>query len=907
MYNVSAGFKEAIKNPSRVIGAKVEIGANTYFTENIIDISYEDMSNPSSKFTIGSTVAAKVDLSLIDVTDVLEPVVFKPYLGVVVNGNMEYVPLGVFYADDVERKKNVARVKLFDGMVKLEKGYFSDLTYPATITQVMNEIASKAGVTFTGTLPDYQISDKPEGYTYREVVGMIAQMCGGFAKFNRDGQLTIKSYADTQETYDGENYIDYEKRKDRVYRIDKITVQVGENILSKGTLNAGGSEISFENPFFTESILTEVYNQLNGFNFLPTWVKMQGNPAFECGDIVTLTTIDNEIIRIPIMSFKLNFNGGLTGEMESVGESENKNSFNSSGSLSKKVERVYTELALINEALVNKLDVEDLNAVNAIIQNLQSDIAEINHLLAGNITAENIQTGAITAGSGIIAEGAIGDAEISDLNANKIIAGTVDTSKVTVAGPDGRLQLKGNKLQVFDLETNGQYFERVMLGIDEEGNSALILRGADGQTVLLTQDGLTEAGFTEGYNKLENDSLDPVKIDISQVVERINNGTTEIIGSKILLDNKTLDVQFNDMKQTLTEQGETLDTHSSQIQENANQIGLRVLKQTYESDKQEMESRLSNAEGSIDVLSDEIQLKVSSSEVQTMIDEIEVGVRNLIIRGTETKNTWINISGNISEKEDHDTTDFINVLPNTEYTFSKSNSELATDEGYFRWAWYDEEQNYIDRAADSRNTFTWKTPNNAYFLRVSYPTDSNPKLERGNIASDWSPAPEDVDQAIEDVNNNLTEQINTVVEEYNTAIELAKDEISLSVEGMITDSENRITEAFSTELEATREGVNIEITRLDESINNQNSEINTISSYFNFTETGLGIGKSDSPLNISISNEQIDFMDSGAVVAFINGKKMYIDSLEVLSNIIMGVHKIEKYNNDITLIKWVGE
>jgi hypothetical protein len=29
-------------------------------------------------------------------------------------------------------------------------------------------------------------------------------------------------------------------------------------------------------------------------------------------------------------------------------------------------------------------------------------------------------------------------------------------------------------------------------------------------------------------------------------------------------------------------------------------------------------------------------------------------------------------------------------------------------------------------------------------------------------------------------------------------------------------------------------------------------------------------------------------------------------SLEVLNSLIVGVHKIEKYNSDITLIKWVG-
>lgn len=88
--------------------------------------------------------------------------------------------------------------------------------------------------------------------------------------------------------------------------------------------------------------------------------------------------------------------------------------------------------------------------------------------------------------------------------------------------------------------------------------------------------------------------------------------------------------------------------------------------------------------------------------------------------------------------------------------------------------------------------------------------------------------------------------------------------------------------------------------------NNAADKIDEVSMYLTFDETGLNIGKTDSPLNITISNEQINFVDSGAIVAYINGQKMYIDSLEVLSSLVVGNHKIEKFNNEITLIKWVG-
>ena len=67
-------------------------------------------------------------------------------------------------------------------------------------------------------------------------------------------------------------------------------------------------------------------------------------------------------------------------------------------------------------------------------------------------------------------------------------------------------------------------------------------------------------------------------------------------------------------------------------------------------------------------------------------DNLEIGGRNLIIRATETPNTWIAISGDVSTADNHSTSDYISVVPNENLAFSKSDSELASDAGFFRWA-----------------------------------------------------------------------------------------------------------------------------------------------------------------------------------------------------------------------------
>lgn len=249
------------------------------------------------------------------------------------------------------------------------------------------------------------------------------------------------------------------------------------------------------------------------------------------------------------------------------------------------------KFAEIDKAVINKADVTQLNAVSAKINVVEADSANLKNVLAGNITADNIQTEFLQTLKGWMLEGSIGNAQISDLSANKVRSGTLDTSLVTVAGPGGRLTIQGNKLQVFD-NKNGTLYERIMLGIDSNNNSSLTLRGADGTTVLLTQDGLTKAGFTDGYNKIDNGSLDALKLDINSVVRSVNGATEKIESTVIQVGNKTLNVLLQEQTNTITEHGTSLATHEARITANENSINLKVDTQTYTTDKTTINSSI---------------------------------------------------------------------------------------------------------------------------------------------------------------------------------------------------------------------------------------------------------------------------------------------------------------------------
>ena len=228
--------------------------------------------------------------------------------------------------------------------------------------------------------------------------------------------------------------------------------------------------------------------------------------------------------------------------------------------------------------------------------------------------AELAEIGQIIAGSSIIAEGAIGNAHISSLDVSKLNAGDISTAKFRVIGSDGRFQIHDNLLQVFDGTTN--LFERIALGdVNNDGSIyGLRIRGADGETVLFDENGQTKEGFSDGYNKLDDNSLNPSKIDIEQVVTRINDDSSETIkSSRILVGIDTLDVKFTEITNKVEDNTEDIITQGTQISSVQGQITNKV----WQTD--------------VDLAVDDIQLQFED------FDSIKANI-------TETENLWVNMN-----------------------------------------------------------------------------------------------------------------------------------------------------------------------------------------------------------------------------------------------------------------------
>ena len=239
------------------------------------------------------------------------------------------------------------------------------------------------------------------------------------------------------------------------------------------------------------------------------------------------------------------------------------------------VSKLEADLAIIEEAIIQKADIKDLDALHADISILESDVARIDTLVGGQLTMDNIQSLILTSSKVTVDNAFIKDAMIDRVSASKLTAGTINTSLINIGSEDGSLNINGSLQQFKDANGN----VRIQIGKDLNGDFSFILYGEDGIGQLINQNGITASAIEDGLivNNMvaENAAITGNKLDIHSVVEEINDSSTTIKSSKIIFDDlgQTLDVAFNTLESKIENVG-VPDEVLEQITTNTTSIGV---------------------------------------------------------------------------------------------------------------------------------------------------------------------------------------------------------------------------------------------------------------------------------------------------------------------------------------------
>lgn len=354
MLTVSDDFNNAMKAENRRFETRIKVGDKVFTKNDINSWVYSSGSISGETFQIGSTFSNSIKIefcsileNIKELTEVTIEVGIATYDADYHYDNIppekvgsarvgyaklihykptvyEYVSIGTFYVTkcDPDRNENKTTLEASDRFVFLENEYVSELTYPASIRDIALEIANKSGSVINETnfsMISTQKIRKPEGYTFRQAIGLIAQFEAGYARFSRINQLEIMQLIDPKFAVSPAEYFQKGLTKNELmYKIGGISCTVPVQSKSGNeqvTYLAGsntGPQIILENKVMTQSLLDDIYQKVKNINFYPFTLNWRGNPALETGDWLTLTDRDGTPFKTPNLSYTLTFKGGLT-------------------------------------------------------------------------------------------------------------------------------------------------------------------------------------------------------------------------------------------------------------------------------------------------------------------------------------------------------------------------------------------------------------------------------------------------------------------------------------------------------------------------------------------------------------------------------------------------------------------
>lgn len=174
------------------------------------------------------------------------------------------------------------------------------------------------------------------------------------------------------------------------------------------------------------------------------------------------------------------------------------------------------------------------------------------------------------------------------------------------------------------------------------------------------------------------------------------------------------------------------------------------------------------------------------------------------------------------------------------------------------------------------------------------------KLELGNKATDWTPAPEDIDQKIEDTATEIYDTIET----NSTAITETCESIILEAltEYTATGDFESFKETVNSQLTLLADQMELKFTETTEQLESVNDDLqekyNTITKYFVFDINGLTIGQEDNPNKVLIDNDEISILVNDAIVQkFDSDGNALTPSLKVTESFDLFGYAVEKDDN----------
>lgn len=274
-----------------------------------------------------------------------------------------------------------------------------------------------------------------------------------------------------------------------------------------------------------------------------------------------------------------------------------------------------------------------LNTEKARIDDLEAEVADIDTLIFGSATGSVIHSSFSNAVIAQLGDAQIKSAMIESIAADKITSGDIITNNVRVMSEDGSLIISDETIQIKDEER-----VRVQIGKDAAGDYSINIWDADGN-LMFSEGGITDNAIKNAIirNDMVSDTANIAahKLDIDSLFEEINGSEKTIKSSRVYLD----------------EQGQKLD----------------VAFKTLTTDVEELQNGVSSQGTQITAIQGQIASKIWKNDIETAVNEVGAETENLSTQYEELQQdvtsmtaTVANHTSEIAKKADNTTVTEVN-------------------------------------------------------------------------------------------------------------------------------------------------------------------------------------------------------------------------------------------------------
>lgn len=199
-------------------------------------------SSDSGDFPIGVAIEKTATLALVNDDDRFSDynfagAQFTLFLNLQLSDRLEIIRRGTFIVSKKPATSDEINLTLLDYMSKAETGYNTNLVFPCSVREVLEDACQQTGIVLgdaTFKNADYQVQKKPENTTFRAVIGMAAALAGGNARIDENDNLRIITFDDGADTITLETVPWYDINGNTILDIDSNEI---ETILERKGFN----------------------------------------------------------------------------------------------------------------------------------------------------------------------------------------------------------------------------------------------------------------------------------------------------------------------------------------------------------------------------------------------------------------------------------------------------------------------------------------------------------------------------------------------------------------------------------------------------------------------------------------------------------------------------------------------